>query len=130
MLDYCLCLMDEVGESYYASVTLLVGGIIVSGKLIHPDAYHRADAKKLDSLATEPNSKIASMTIEEMIRDSAKGLEPSSQLQVESERDVIHLKDFKIFQSSTFVVFKDATIAIRVDAIDGFELGEHERTNS
>ena len=123
MLDLCLSLMDETGESFCISVTLFVGGTIISGDLIHGAAYYRAQAEKLDSLIDKQNSKMFSNLIEEMIRESVEKSKTSDQPE-ETERDEIHLKNLKILHSPIPITFSNSfMVAFRIDAIDGFVLG-------
>jgi hypothetical protein len=126
LLDLCLSIMDDVGESFYLNTTFFIGGFIVSGDLIHPIAYFRAEAAKLDSLVTEPNSKVASKFIDELIKDGASKKVNSSSPSLQdkkTDRDLIYLRNPKILQSEAPIQLNNAIIALRIDAIDGFVLG-------
>ncbi|VVB63530.1 Uncharacterised protein [uncultured archaeon] len=127
LLNLCLSIMKEAGESFRVGVTLFVGGTIISGDLIHPRAYYRATLGMLDTLVEEPNSKIASNFIEELIKESieeSKSAKQSSNKNQEGEQDEIHLNNIKIMYMSVPIVYNNAFVAIRVDAIDGFVLGK------
>jgi hypothetical protein len=125
MLEWCLSLMDEAGEDFFVRVTVLAGGAIISGDLIHPNAYYRAEAIKMDSLVVG-GSRTASDFIEEIIKEASEKYNPSSQTEPENQdikRYQIYLKNIKPIQCGVNVKFDGAFMALRIDAIDGFVLG-------
>jgi hypothetical protein len=121
MLDVCLNIIDELGESASLGVTLLISGSVISGDLIHPFAYYKAEAAKLDSLVTDPNSKIASKIINEKIEEEKANPSPQDE---GTERDLIYLMNPTIRQSNVSILLNNSVIALRIDAIDAFLFGK------
>lgn len=127
LFDTILGLRNDIGESFSSGITLFIGGIIISGDLIHPIAYYRLVADVLESSQGDSTSMIISSRLSQSIREgveSAKGeLKSRTDSYSINKIDEIYLKNVKILRPPNDIVYNNAALALRIDAIDGFIWG-------
>lgn len=107
MLDRCLDYINRSGESSSIGVTLVMGGALISGNLIHPMAYFKS------IIATLPDRS-------EPSNEDIKRLKPS-EITLENTREIF-LKNVRVLSSPHQTVI-DQPIAMSIDSIDGFIFG-------
>jgi hypothetical protein len=114
--------MNQSGEAFETRVTLFVGGTIISGDMIHQDAYLRAMADLLELPIGDPQSIDAGKKLSGMIRETLKIAKSA-----ESREDTkeVFLKNAKIWSPpNSSTPYINGLVAFRLDAIDGFMWGE------
>jgi len=108
----------NVTESFPLQVTLVVGGTIISGKLISGKEWSEENAKLYDSIIPS-FAKLLRKFGDKWYGDIAKEA---------TEYEMIHLKDAKIQFGSSLIDLKFWRGRIR--SIDGFAFGELEIKNT
>lgn len=116
--------MKVSGETFSARVTLFVGGIIVFGDMIHPDAYYKALATLLKlPVGGDPKTAPSAKTISEWIE---KGVELAKEPGQERKYlDEIYLKNVKIWcPPNPPKLCTNPMMVLKIESIDGFMYGD------